>query len=104
VSACRSAITGSDRFSLGYCQGFIASKIGRLSEAKKIDLERSRKRAQERSSPLGADPMLDIMAIIRSSRFDDRHFGEFQRRFERPLTAEDVLDHVINDLLYVEEH
>ncbi len=102
--ACRSALTGPDRFPLGYCQGFIASKLGRLSRERIDDLERRRVRLPGQSALLGSNIMVDIMDIVRSSRFDDRHLGELERRFGRLLTAEDVLDHIIDNLLYVEEY
>jgi len=97
ISACRSR---SDRFLLGYCQGFISSKVARLSDAKMNEIERRRKRWKGRPFELGSHIRTDIMDIILSDRFD----FEFQRHLGGPATAEDVLDYVINNLLYVEEN
>jgi hypothetical protein len=89
---------------LGYCQGYIASKLGRLSKARLNELQKRWSRSQAHSSPGGSRIVLDIMEVIRSPHFDLRHLAEFKARFGHPLTAEDVLDHVINKLLYVEKH
>lgn len=46
---------------------------------------------------------VEIVSILGSSHFDQRRFAEFRNGFSRPITAEDVLDHVIDDLLYAEQ-
>jgi hypothetical protein len=104
VSACRDAPIRNDGFLLGYCKGYIASKLGRLSQAQLDRIETRWKRKRGAASVVGSNMMTDTLAIIRSPRFDDRNFSVFAARFNRPVTAEDVLDHILTDILYVEDH
>jgi hypothetical protein len=104
VSACRAERKAGDGYFWGYCQGYISSKLRRIPKEKFEQLEARWNRSRQPAFVIGADVMNDIIEVIRSGRFDDRNFSRFLNRFDRPVTAEDVLDYVINDILYLEDH
>jgi hypothetical protein len=102
VSACRADLKDNDRFSMGYCQGFIASKLGRLSKARWDAIEARLKRSKGQTWT-DSSPLVDVFLIIRSARFNDENFGRLARRFDRPVRAEDVLDYILDNILYAAE-
>ncbi|WCM25839.1 hypothetical protein NDN01_17630 [Sphingomonas sp. QA11] len=109
LRACRSkpeldsrAFSASGPFEFGYCQGYIRSKLYRLSSEKLAEIEVRRRHLQGDIPVFGSDITLDILNILRSSQFGDGGFDGFKRYYSGPFTAEKVLDYVINNLLYTE--
>ncbi len=110
LRACRSKLdldngrfSAAAPFEYGYCQGYVLSKVHRLSTEQSRALEARRQRTRREQAGEASWIMLDILTVLRSSRFDDRNFAEFKGRFAAPITAENVLDYVIDELLYVEQ-
>jgi hypothetical protein len=109
LRACRSkpeldnsAFAASDPFNYGFCQGYILSKVSRLSQDKLSEIEVRRRHMQGDIPPADSWIMLDILNILRSSQFDDRSISQIRGRLKGPITAENVLDYIVDNLLYVE--
>jgi len=85
--------------SRGYCEGYIDSKLERLSKEKSAMITA---RMRARPDQVGYGPHVEIIKIIQSSWFD-QHFFVFKSGSPRPLSAEALLDHIIDDLLYTEQ-
>jgi len=100
VWACRSAMVPPNDFNRGYCQGYIDSKLRRLSK-QKIAMIVARMNARHEQFGLGM--MVEITKIIQSNRFNDRYFGEFRSGSPGWASADAVLDYIIDNLLYTEQ-
>lgn len=103
VTTCRSKMEPPNDYYRGYysgyCQGYIDSKLERLSKEKWAMITA---RMRARPDQVGFSPSADIMKIIQSSGFE-HHFYVFKSGAPRPLSADTLLDHIIDDLLYTEQ-